>query len=438
MASRLSETGLIDFFTVSTGQNRTALSLAQSIPGMWAPRTPYAAMAGDIRRAVKQPVFHAGRVLDLDDAATLIEGGLADMVGMTRAHIADPHLVKKVLEGRAAEVRPCVGANYCVERLHLGGVSLCLHNAATGRETRLPHVVQPAASPRRAVVVGGGPGGMEAARVLAARGHHVTLLEATDALGGQIPISARATWRAPLAGIVDWFAAELARLGVEVLLGSRATAETVRARTPGLVIVATGGLPAKGEFPGVDLAVSTWDVLLGRVEGATALVYDDHGYNQAPSCAEALLDRGTVVELVTPERAIGEEMTGSNYAIHLRRIYGGGGTITPDHRLASLRRAGNRLAATLVNVYSGVSAERVVDLVVAEHGTLPETALFEALRPHARNRGETDWQALVDHRPQAVLRDAHGEFDLFRVGDAVASRDIHAAIHDSLRLCHLL
>lgn len=135
---------------------------------------------------------------------------------------------------------------------------------------------------------------------------------------------------------------------------------------------------------------------------------------------------------------MGAEMTGSNYAIHLRNIYGAGGGITPDHRLAEVRRRGNRLVATLVNVYSGARADRVVDLVVAEHGTLPDGSLFEALRPHARNGGQTDWQALVDHRPQAVMHDAQGRFDLFRVGDAVASRDIHAAIHDSLRLCHVL
>ncbi|HWK43825.1 MAG TPA: NADH:flavin oxidoreductase [Stellaceae bacterium] len=444
VAARLSATGLIDFFTVSTGQNRTALSLAQSIPGMWAERTPYAGMAGDIRRAVRQPVFHAGRVLDLADAAGLVSAGLVDMVGMTRAHIADPHLVRKTVEGRTAEVRPCVGANYCVERLHLGGMSLCLHNAATGRETKLPQVIARAADPRRAVVVGGGPGGLEAARVLAERGHAVTLFEARLHLGGQVAIAARATWRAALAGSVAWFEAELRRLGVVVKLGHLAGAEDVLAAQPDLVVLATGGRPAKGEFPGVELAVSTSDVLAGGgvidalASGTSVLVFDDHGYNQAPSCAEALLAAGARVELVTPERAIGEEMTGSNYAIHLRNIYGGGGIITPDHRLTGLRRSGNQLAAMLVNVYSGAGTERLVDLVVAEHGTLPETALFEALRPRSRNLGEMDWPALVEGRAQALLHAPDGSFDLFRVGDAVASRDIHAAIHDALRLCYNL
>jgi hypothetical protein len=131
-------------------------------------------------------------------------------------------------------------------------------------------------------------------------------------------------------------------------------------------------------------------------------------------------------------------MTGSNYAIHLREIYGAGGTITPDHELLKVRTSGNRLLATLRNAYSGQEFVRTVDMVVAEHGTLPDTTLYEALKPGSRNLGETDWQALVDGRPQALVRNPAGQFALFRVGDAVASRDIHAAVHDSLRLCHVM
>lgn len=436
VAARFSETGLIDFFTISTGQNRTAMSLARAIPGMFAARAPYLALVSDVRQAVRQPVFHAGRMLSLEDAAQAVAQGHLDMAGMTRAHIADPYIVAKTLAGRTAEVRPCVGANYCVERLHLGGVSLCVYNAATGRETKLPQRIVASEHPLRATVVGGGPGGLEAARVLAERGHAVTLFEAEATLGGQIPIAAKATWRKPLGGIVHWYESEMARLGVTVHLSRRATAEDVLATSPDLVVLATGGMPNKGDFAGVEHAVSTWDILRGRVSpGQSVLVYDDHGYNQAPSCAEALLQAGATVELVTPERAIGEEMTGSNYAVHLREIYGAGGIITPDQQLIRVEPSGNRLRATLVNVYSGQRSERVVDQVVAEHGTLPDKALYAELRPHSRNLGETDWAALVAGTKQAIVNNPAGSFNLFCVGDAVASRDIHAAVHDSLRLC---
>jgi 2,4-dienoyl-CoA reductase-like NADH-dependent reductase (Old Yellow Enzyme family) len=439
IAARFSGSGLVDFLTISTGQNRTDLSLAKSIPGMWEHPAPFLGMVGDIRRAVTVPVFHAGRILTLANAAKAVAEGYVDMVGMTRAHIADPHHMRKVLEGQPEAVRPCVGANYCVERLHLGGVSVCVYNAATGRETTLPQRVSPADIRRRAVVVGGGPSGLEAARVLAERGHQVTLFEAQDALGGQVPIAASATWRKPLASIVAWYEGEMGRLGVDVRLSKRAGAPEVAKCRPDIVILATGGLPSKGEFQGADLATTTWDILLGRVApGQAVLLYDDHGYNQGPSCAEALLKAGSAVEIVTPEHAIAEEMTGSNAAIHLREIYAGGGRITPDHRLVSVERVGNRLRAVLANAYTGQHSERIVDQVVAEHGTLPETALYETLCPASRNLGETDWAALVEGRPQDVVNNPEGEFQLFRVGDAVASRDIHAAVHDALRLCHLL
>jgi NADPH-dependent 2,4-dienoyl-CoA reductase/sulfur reductase-like enzyme len=267
----------------------------------------------------------------------------------------------------------------------------------------------------------------------------VTLFEADGEIGGQIRLARKATWRAPLGGVVEWYGREMARLGVDVRLGRRADADAVRAVQPDIVVVATGGLPNKGEFDGHDLAVSTWDILSGRVApGQVALVYDDHGYNQAPSCAEAMLALGSAVEIATPERAIADEMTGSNFAIHLRNLYKAGARISPDVALKRVEPAGNRLRAVLVNVYSGAEEERLVDQVVAEHGTLPDTTLFDTLRPHSRNLGETDWEALVASAPQTRVNNTAGSFMLFRVGDAVASRDIHAAVHDALRLCHVM
>ena len=132
------------------------------------------------------------------------------MVGMTRAHIADPHIVAKVQRGEEHRIRPCVGMGYCIDRIYQGKDALCIHNPATGREAAMPHAVPPTTGARRrVVVVGGGVGGMEAARVAALRGHEVTLLEATDRLGGQINLAAKAPGREEIAGIAGWLAAEL-------------------------------------------------------------------------------------------------------------------------------------------------------------------------------------------------------------------------------------
>ena len=182
--------------------------------------------------------------------------------------------------------------------------------------------------------------------------------------------------------------------------------------------------------------VSVWDVLGGQVEpGAEALVFDDHGDHQAPSAVDFLASRGSSVELVTPDRMSAHEIGATNFPVYLESFYSKGVRLTPDHRLHRVERDGNRLRAVIRNEYSDAEETRNVDQVVVEHGTLPAAELFHELAPLARNQGEIDIEALIAGRPQDIVSNAEGRFMLFRVGDAVASRNIHAAIYDSLRLC---
>ena len=437
LAKIYADTGLCDFMNVVAGQVGDERGLSMAIPSMAGPRVPFVDIAAAMKRETGLAVFHATRITDLATAEHCVREGLVDMVAMTRAHMADPHIAAKMMRGEEERIRPCVGAGYCLDRIYVGGDALCLHNPATGRERTMPHVVEPGPGPRRkVVVVGAGPAGLEAARVSALRGHEVVLFEAASEPGGQIVLAAKATWRGDLLGIAQWLASEVEHLGVTMHLNRYAEAEDVLAERPDVVVVATGGVPNVEWVEGAEHVVSVWDVLGGQVEpGAEVLVFDDHGDHQGPSVVDFLASRGSAVELATPDRMSAHEVGATNFPAYLRSFYSMGVKLTPDRRLRSVEREGNRLRAVLRNEYSDAEEARVVDQVVVEHGTLPAAEVFHALAPLARNGGTLDLEALIAGRAQEIDTNPEGEFMLFRVGDAVASRNIHAAIYDSLRLC---
>ena len=397
---------------------------------------PHLDFAGDVRAAVGVPVFHASKIDDVSTARHAVREGLVDMVGMTRAHLADPHIVRKIMAGREAEIRPCVGATYCLDRIYEGGEALCIHNAATGRELTMPHEIARAPVSRPVVVVGAGPAGLEAARVCAERGHEVTVLEAMPWAGGQIRLAVRNERRRDLIGIVDWRLAELARLGVDVRYDTFAEADEVMAMRPDVVIVATGGLAQSPPLEdGSELVTSTWDVLAGAVRLAgRVLLFDDNGGHPGMSAAEVLARSGVELEVVTPERFFAPDVGGLNHVPYARAFHEAGVKITINSRLVGVRRDGGELVATIGSDYSGHRVERRVDHVVVEHGTTPLAELYFGLKECSSNRGEVDHGALIGGRPQALRTNPSGQFQLFRIGDAVSSRNIHAAIYDALRL----
>ena len=234
IARQLIDTGDIDFINVIRGRVEHDAPLAEVIPVTGMPSAPHLDFAGEIRAETKFPTFHAARITDVATARHAVAEGKLDMVGMTRPHIADPHIVNKTAAGREDDIRPCVGATYCLDRIYEGLDTLCIHNPATSREATMPHVIAKTDGPARTVaVVGAGPAGLEAARVCAERGHAVTLFEAADKAGGQVRLAAQVKRRAELIGITDWRVTQCERLGVEMRYNTYAEAEDVLALAPG-------------------------------------------------------------------------------------------------------------------------------------------------------------------------------------------------------------
>ncbi|MEO9780417.1 MAG: NADH:flavin oxidoreductase [Sedimentitalea sp.] len=437
------ESGLVDCLNVSGAANWTKAGVAETVPSMAFPAGRFVELAGKVRRATGLPVLHAAGVADLATANFTVSEGHVDLIGMTRAQIADPHMVRKHLEGKDAEIRPCVGAGYCIDRIYRGGDALCLHNAVTGRERTFTHDTESAESKRNVVIVGAGPAGLEAARISAERGHQVTVLEAQSDPGGQVVYAARIPWRQNMIGITRWLYDRCVSLGVDFRFNTYAEAEDVMELVPDVVILAVGGMPESGQIDGGEmLGNSAWDVLSGEIPlGSKVLVYDETGGQSGPTVAEFIAGNGSQVDIVTPDRMIAEDVGVTNHAIHLRNLYGAGVNIKPDWRLLKIGRNGNRIIATIRNEYSAQEERRDYDQVVIETGTVPMDDLYDDLAPQSVNQGQADIDELICADEQSCLAtDAaqQGNFALFRIGDCVSARGIHASMLDANRICKAL
>ncbi|MCP3970091.1 MAG: NADH:flavin oxidoreductase [Rhodobacteraceae bacterium] len=438
ISRRFAATGKLDFLNVIRGRIHTDPAMTDVIPVQGMTNAPHLDFAGQVKKATGMPTFHAARIPDVATARHAVASGLLDMVGMTRAHMADPHIVQKIKEGREDDIRPCVGATYCLDRIYQAGEALCMHNAATGRELTMPHTITKAASKKKVVIVGAGPAGLEAARVAVERGHHVTVFEAQPDPGGQVRLTALSPRRREMIGIIDWRMAQCAARDVEFRFNSWAEVADVTALHPEVVIVATGGLPNTELFEtGEDAAnvVSSWDIISGDVKPAEhVLIYDESGDHAGMQAAEIAAAAGAQVEVMTPDRVFAPDIMAMNLVPYMRELQDKTVTFSVTRRLLGVSRDGNKLTATIGTDYSDHSHRAQYDQVVVNYGTLPLDDLYFALKPLSSNGGAVDHDALIEGRPQTITRNGEGVFQLFRIGDAVSARNTHAAIYDALRL----
>ena len=438
MSKVLAATGQIDFLNVVKGRIHTDPAMTDLIPVQGMTNAPHLGFAGDVRKATGMPTFHAAKIPDVATARYAVSAGLLDMVGMTRAHMADPHIVRKIVEGREYDIRPCVGATYCLDRIYQAGDALCIHNAATGREIEMPHDIPLAKTRKKIVIIGAGPAGLEAARVAAERGHSVVVFEAAADPGGQVRLTSRTSRRRDMISIIDWRMAQCAARDVVFHFNSCVEASDVTRLNPDVVIVATGGVPnkelfeTKGEQTNV---ITAWDILSGDVKPAEhILIYDESGDHPALQAAEFATENGSKVDIMTPDRTFSPNIMAMNLVPYMRSLQEKDVTFIITRRLSDVKRNGNKLTAIISTDYCDNIQTADYDQIVVNYGTLPLDDLYFELKPLSFNGGALDHEALIASQPQNIVRNPDGKFQLFRIGDAVSARNIHAAIYDALRL----
>ncbi len=405
--------GMIDFYVIASGNNMEKFARVDHWPPTPAPQALHAPLAAGIKQVTARPVAALARIVNPAIAERLLADGVCDLVAMVRANIAEPDLVQKLATGRVRDIRPCVGdSTGCIDRIIQGEPMRCIYNPVIGREREWGTLDQ-AAVPRRVLVIGGGPAGLEAARVAAQRGHRVVLLEAQPDLGGAVRITARQPGREEMLRIATWLADQAQAAGVDIRAGTPATVDRVRAERPDVVILAAGARSPEPDgarsTPSLPI-VSATAVLSGQVEpGKNVVVVDHTGQQIGCAVAELVADRGGRAEVVSRQFHPAVDFGLTNTVSLYRRLFRKGVELTAHHDVREVRDHG----VTLFNYYNH-RERRIegVDQVVVVTSPLPNDALLEPLRGAG--------------------------FDVHAVGDCVAPRDIEYATYEGHRVARLV
>lgn len=421
LLAELHQASVFDYFSISGGTYHSQWS---TILPMTSPlRTPYVEHAALAKRVVESsvPIFVACGVYTVDRAAEIVTAGQADLVAMTRAHLADPELVRKAREGRKQEIRRCVGANQgCVHRQVIGAASTCTVNPAVGREGRWGTTkIKPAASPSHVYVVGGGPAGLKFADVAAQRRHEVTLVERSDVLGGQVRYAAQLPGCARWLDFIEDVTGSLKRGGATIELGNEASVASIRERGADLTVIATGSSydksgfsifrPDRAAIPGAGEGR-----VLDPIEVVTApdrtgdcvVIIDDVGGHSALGVAQLLGDAGKQVHIVTMAPYVGAAamMTFDAPAIYYPALVKRGVQLVPNTTVESIGDDG----VSVVDIWTHEARTIPADTVVVNLLRKPRDELYLALRDEG--------------------------MPVRRIGDCVAPRQVDEAVYEGMEL----
>ncbi len=402
IVSQIADTGLIDYLNVIAHTNITHLGRARH----WAP-TPakhgvFVHLAAAIRSVINIPVFTVGRITDPDHAESIIAAGHADMVGMTRAHICDPEIVTKIKRNAIKQIRPCVGANTCIANRYLGKPIRCMHNAFVSEPGSL---LGQTAEPRRVVVIGAGPAGLECARIACERGHEVRVFEADRTVGGQLALWAAAPSMGELGDIIRWRISELDRLSAQVYTNQPMSRDDVDRLDVDVVIIATGSDDYCRTVAGdhhIEI-VSPHTLLRGSTTQAKKALVCNEGRGQAGlAAAELLLKQNVEVEIVTSDIAVAADLDPTNRNAWYERLGRKNCCFTAGNVVD--RASSNTV--TLRNVFDDRRSDRSgIDLMVDWPGC------------RANDEMVGDWEG--------------AKFDVYSIGDCVAPRTVENAINEA-------
>ncbi len=405
LAAAVALQGQLDYLHIVAGTSASLGGAVHIVPPMAIEAAYLAREAGTFKQRLDIPLFVTGRINQPQEAELILARGKADVCGMTRALICDPLMPNKTERGQVEDVRACIACNQaCIGHFHRGLAISCIQRPETGRELQYGQLT-PTNTPKRILVAGGGPAGMKAAAVAAARGHQVTLYEAGPQLGGQVLLAQLLPRRSEFGGASTNLQREMALAGVEVVRNTRVDRALVEREGPDLVIAATGATPYWPAFErtGELQVVDAWQVLRNEVKlGCSVLVIDWRCDWIGPGIAERLVREGHRVQL-----AVNGTHCGENLPLYVR-----------DQLAGELHRLGIPITP-YARLYGSDD-----NTVYLQHTASGEPMIFE---------GIDSLVLCMGHQPDdSLASELAGLVEVRRVGDCLAPRTAEEAIHDGL------